>query len=488
MTVLGKAITFLGRTDGSLHHKALRSGVWVAVSSAGIAVLNFARGIALARLLAPEIFGLMAVCLMATRLIDIFTETGFGAALIHRRERFEEARDTAFTMMFVRGVLLSGLAVLVAPWMARFYDQPMLTSLVAVTGLSFLLTGARNINMVAFQKELDMKRVTYMELVSSAVSFAAAVGLAWWMRSVWALVYGQVLSAAISTALSFLMLPGGIRFRFDVGIAQELYRYGRFMTGLAIVVFLTRELDNALIGKLLGMEALGFYVVAYSLATIPADYLSRFVSRVIFPMFSKLQGDPGALRREYSRGIKVVASVMLPVSVSIAVLAPEIVQALYGPRWAIVAGPLQVLAVFGCFRALWLLNGYLCNAIGKPYVDFYMNLARLVAMCALLLPLTRLYGVIGAALAVTIPMAFQWAVGLFLSRRFIGVPFSATLAPLTAAATQAAVLGLVLIAAKSLVTTEPRIGLVLLGSLAGAVAVALNARAIRTILGVYGTR
>ena len=488
MTSLRRAAAFLGRSDGSLHHKAIRSSVWVAASSAGVAVLNFGRGIVLAWLLAPEVFGLMAVCLMATRLIEIFTETGFGAALIHRQQRFEEARDTAFTMMFVRGLALTLLAALTAPWVARFYDEPILASLVAVNGLSFVFTGCRNLNTVALQKELNLRRVTYLELTTSLMTFVTSLGLAYWLRSAWALVYAQVASAAINSLLSFVIVPGRIRFRFDPAVAKELYQYGRFMTGLAIVVFLTRELDNALIGKLLGMETLGYYVVAYSLATIPTDYLSRFIARVLFPMFSKLQHDPDGLRAEYARGIRLITAIMVPVSVAIFVLAPEIVRALYGARWSAAAAPLRILALFGCFRALWLLNGYLYNAIGKPHIDFYMNLGRLIVMGALLFPLTRSYGLTGAATAVAVPMALQFAIGVYFSRRFIRAPLIGTLRPLSAAIARGAVLAGVLVAAKSLLHADPRIGLVLLMALSGVVCVALNARAIRTLLGAYGTR
>ncbi|MFY4731258.1 oligosaccharide flippase family protein, partial [Nitrospira sp. BLG_2] len=302
--VLKRIGRFLGRSDGTLQHKAIRSGVWVGLSSAGVAVLSFARSIILARLLTPEIFGLMAVCSMAVRMIEIFTETGFGSALIHRQQRFEEARDTAFTLMVLRGGGLALLACVIAPWAAAFYDQPVLDSIVAVVGISFIFTGCQNVNAIALQKELDFKRLTYLEQAGTALNFLVSVVLAYVLRSVWALVYAQVLSAAINSALSFMIVPGRVRFRLDFAVAKELFHYGKFITGLVIVVFLTRELDNAVIGKLLGMDALGYYVIAYTLANIPSTYISKLLAKVLFPMFSKLQADKGALGVEYGRGIR----------------------------------------------------------------------------------------------------------------------------------------------------------------------------------------
>lgn len=478
----------MGRSDGSLQHKALRSGIWVGVSSVGIAVLTFARGIIMARLLTPEIFGLMAVSLMATRLIEIFTETGFGAALIHRQQRFEEARDTAFTMMVLRGFGLALISLAIAPFVAWFYEEPSLRAVVSVVGLSFIMLGFQNINTVALQKELDFKRLTYMELTGSVLSFAANVALAYWLRSVWALVLGQLATSAITSILSFVMVPARVRFRLDKEMAKELYRYGRFITGLAIVVFFSRELDSAVIGKLLGMETLGYYVAAYTLANIPSTYLSKVVARVMFPMFSKLQHDGDTLRSEFGRGIRLITTLAVPVSVVMIVLAPEIVSALYGGRWAAAAAPLRVLAVFGCFRALWLLNGYLYNAIGKPQIDFSMSLARLVAMGVLLYPLTRAYGTVGAALATTIPMALQFVAGMFLSQRFIGAPLALSLRPFLIASLQGAVLAVVLLAAKMVAMPDPRLGLVVLLALGGLVCLALNFRDVRTLLAAQGSR
>jgi lipopolysaccharide exporter len=479
--LLKRAFQFLDRSDGSLQRKAIRSGVWVGLSSAGLAVLSFARSIILARLLTPEIFGLMALCSMAIRMIEIFTETGFGAALIHRQQRFEEARDTAFTFMVLRGVGLSLLACLIAPWAAAFYDQPILSSLVTVIGISLILTGCQNVNMIALQKELDFKRLTYFEQTTAVLNFFVSVGFAYALRSVWALVYAQLAAAAISTILSFAMLPGRVRFRFDAKVAKELFHYGKFMTGLAIVVFLTRELDNLAIGKMLGMEALGYYVVAYTLANIPSTYLSTVMAKVLFPMFSKLQHDHAGLGIEYGRGIRLLTAIAVPLSVGLAVLAPEIVAVLYGPKWAAAATALQILSVFGGCRALWMLNGYLYNAIGKPQIDFYVSLSRLILLGALLYPLTVSYGIIGASVAVTLPMVLQFLAGIVLSQRFIGVPVATVLRPFAIAIGQGIVLGAVLLGAKMFVPSSPAVSLAVLIAVGGLACLALNAQEVLAV-------
>lgn len=488
MTVnsLKRFIRFIDRSDGSLQHKAIRSGVWVSLSTIVVVGLSFLRSVIMARLLMPEIFGLIAICSMVTRGIEIFTETGFGAALMHRQQRFEEARDTAFTLLVLRGAGLSMVAFLVAPWIAEFYDEQILTSAIAIIGMSFLLTGFHNINVIALQKELDFKRLTYLEQIGAVLNTIVAVGLAYVLRDIWALVYAQLAGSVILGGLSYMVVSVRPRFRFDLVVAKELFSYGKFMTGLAIVLFLSGQLDHAMIGKLLGMESLGYYTVAYTLANIPSTNLSKIIARVIFPMFCKLQADPVQLRVEYARGIRLVAVIVVPISIAIVVLAHDIVMVLYGAKWAAAAVPLQILVIFGCFQALWMLNGYLINAIGKPRLDFYMNASRAVMVACLLYPLTVSYGLVGASLAVTMPMAAQFLVGVYLASKLIEAPIAATIRPLGVVMAQGTVLAAVLIAAKSVVVIDSITGLILLILLGTSVCFLFNLRDIQTQLASHG--
>ena len=479
MNWLTRAKDFLRRSDGSLQQKALRSGFWVGLSGVLGAGLSFVRSVVLARLLMPEAFGLMAICSMVIQGIEIFTETGFGAALIHRQQRFEEARDTAFTLWVLRGMGLAFIAVCLSPWVGTFYGQEVLTSMVPVIGMSFIITGFRNVNMIALQKELDFKRLIYVELISAVLNTIISIGLAYRLGSVWALVYAQLAAAIISVGLSYALVPGRPRFCLDRAIAKELFAYGKFMTALAVVVYIGNQLDTATIGKVLGMEALGYYSLAYTLANLPSTNLSKIVAKVLFPMFSKLQSDVPQLRREYARGVRLLATVVVPVSLGIVVLADDIVLVLYGAKWAPAAMPLRVLAVFGCFQALWMLNGYLFNAIGKPHVDFYANASRLIIVLVLLYPCTIAFGILGTSLAVTIPMACQFAVGLYLSRQVIGVPLVDTMWPLATAVFQGGIMAVVLWGAKSVVPSDSLLGLGVLGLIGAAVAILFNHKDLR---------
>lgn len=468
-----RLIRFLGRSDGSLQEKAARSAVWVGLSSFAGAGISFLKSIILARLLMPEVFGLMAICSMIIQGIEIFTETGFTAALIHRQQKFEEAKDTAFTIWVLRGFGLVVLGILAAPWIATFYEQPILTIVLSVVSLTFLINAFRNVNTIALQKELDFKRLIYIEQSNIIFNLVIAVALAYWLRNVWALVYAQLASVLISVMLSYLLVAGRPRFRFDITLAKELFAYGKFMTGLAVVVYLTNQLDNAIIGKIIGMEALGYYTLAYTLANLPTTGVSKIAARVLFPMFSKLQNDRHQLQEEYMRGLRLLIAIVVPITCVIVVLADEIVLTLYGATWFPASTALEILAVFGCFQTLWMLNGYLVNALGKPKIDFYVNSTRLLLVLILLYPFTVSMGIAGASLAITIPMSMQFVVGLYLAKTIVGVTISQLLRPLLTALLQGLILVGIMMGLKSIPMFEVGSALRLALFLAVAVTVVL---------------
>jgi len=448
-----EGINFLNDTGGNLKKKTIRSVFWVGISSVGLNIFSFFRTVILARLLTPEIFGLMGICLIVKRGIDIFTETGFGAALIHRQEKFEGARDTAFILMVIRGFVLSITVFLIAPLIANYYERPILDSLIKVLGISFVFSGFYNINTVAVQKELDFKQLTYLAQTTSFLNLLMVITLAYYLRSVWALVIAQVLTSLIGSVLSYLIIPGRPRLRFDIKFAKELFGYGKFITGMTIVTFIAAEIDNIVIGKIIGMEALGYYVLAYTLANLPVTHITKVINRTMFPVCSKLQNDLPALRAVYLNVLKFVSSLTIPAAVGIAVLAPEIVNVLYGEQWLPAVKVLQIMCVFSCVLALTSC-GYIFNAIGKPNIPFYINSFRLALIVLIIYPLTLKFGLIGAAMAVTIPIMIKFLITILTLKRVIGIELLPVLKDLAKTLGYSFVMTLAVICYKHYMTTN----------------------------------
>lgn len=440
-----KLIEFLRDRDDGIKRRTLRAGIWVGVSSIFLNMLSLLRSVVLARLLTPEIFGLWAVCTTLVRAIKVFTETGFTSALIQRQDRAEEARDTAFTLLILRGAVITLITIAAAPLFADFYEQPILQPLVSVLAMAFLITGFHNINTVFYEKELKFRRLVYLEQIATVLGFIFVVVVAYIYRNAWALVAAHLFTVAVTVILSYLMIPAKPRFAIDKKIALELFHYGKFVSGAAMVIFITFEIDNLIIGKIIGMEGLGFYSVAFMLANLPATHLAKVVSGVMLPAYSKLQSDYATLRSAYLRTLEFVAALTIPASVGVGLLAPQILGVIFGERWLPAVDALRVLAVFGCLRAIASLNGYLYNAIGKPKNTFYINLSKLFVIALLIYPLTTRYGIVGAAIAVTTPSILTFIADFVLLRRTIGLPLRNVITPLLRTLTFSLVMAAVLI-------------------------------------------
>ena len=149
---LNKIILFLTQEGGEFKHKIIRSGFWMVLTNTTIRILEFARSIILARLLTPEIFGIWGIVNFIRQGIEVFTQTGFGAELIHRQKRVKEAADVAWTLNILRGFVLTIICFMLAPYVARFYHTPVLEILLRVVGISFLIRGLSNINVIFFSK------------------------------------------------------------------------------------------------------------------------------------------------------------------------------------------------------------------------------------------------------------------------------------------------------------------------------------------------
>jgi len=430
-----------------LRERVLRSGAWQALGAVGARSAILARTVVVARLLTPQTFGLMGIAQFILEGFDACTQLGYSSALVYRRERLARAYDTAWVMAIMRGLFLAGLVVLAAPYVAAFFQQPALTAMLQVIALGLAVQGFSNVYLAEYQRDLDFKRLALLRQAASLLDFVVVVALAWWLRSAWALVIGSVASYAAKCGLSFALQRRWPRPRFRPEVARELSNYGKFVTGASAVTFLSTQLDNAIVGKLLGMQALGFYVLAYSLANVPYNYVTHVVSKVMFPSYSAIQGEPERLRAVFLKVLEATAALTIPAAVLLAVLGPHIVRVVYGEKWMPMAGALQILCLQGLLRSLAAAAAPLFLATGRPQYDFYLNLLRLAVMLITIVPLTLSWGIEGAAVSVCLAMVAACVPAVIFTWRTLAPSPSSLLKALGRPAAAALVMAAVLLAA-----------------------------------------
>lgn len=404
----------------TLAKKAVHGIAWVTLSTIIVRILGFGTQIVLARLLDPSDFGLLAIGLLAINSMGLFRELGFGAALIYKKDDSNHtAANTAFLLLPVVASILFALAYLSAPYIASFFNNATVEPIIRILSLTFVISSFGTVPSMLLEKELEFKKKVLPETVPVVGYACVAIGLALLGYGVWSLVYGQIVSAVLTAVLIWMVSDWRPTLGFDRAVAKELFTYGKHILGASVVIFLITNIDDAIVGKMLGMSALGFYTIAYTISNLPATQITHLVSRVMFPTYSKLQDDRDALRSAYLKTLKYVSMLTIPAAFGIMVIAPDFVSIMLGEKWMPCMPALQILCFYGLTRSISATIGSIFQAKGEPQIITKFASIQLLAMCFIIYPLTSIYGIAGMSIAITVPAIIIHMYGVVLVCRII---------------------------------------------------------------------
>jgi len=384
----------------SLSTRVVKSGLWVFALRMLNRGLGFIRTIVLARLLAPEDFGLLGIALLSISTLETFSKTGFDSALIQKKENVESYLDTAWTVSALRGIVLFSILLFSAPLIASFFNSPEATLIIRVIALYTLFAGLQNIGILFFQKELEFHKQFSYEFSATLVDLSVAITLAFILRNVWALVWGGLAASFVRLVLSYVLHPHRPRIKIDREGFQELFGFGKWVFTSSILVFLVTQGDDILVGKMLGVTALGLYQMAYTLSNLPATEVTHMISKVTFPAYSKFQEDLPRLSEAYLKVLQFTTFVSFPLAGGIFIFASDFIRIFLGDKWIPMVPAVQVLVLAGLVRSIAATTGPIFYATRKPRIDTIWQIVRLLVFSAFIYPLTLRLGILGTSIAV----------------------------------------------------------------------------------------
>ncbi|MFB6151438.1 MAG: lipopolysaccharide biosynthesis protein [Haloarculaceae archaeon] len=400
---------FVGRLvpSGSLVEQTIKSGALMGSMNAISRALELLMIVILASLLDPADFGLLGIALLVLSGLRSFSTLGLDSAVIQQKEEnVDPYLNTVWGLELIRGAVLAGLLLLLAPVIGSVFSEPRAPDVVRVLALSPALIAIRNPGIVYFKKKMDFHMEFLYQMSGSVVRFAVSVGWALVSPTVWALVFGLIASEFVKSVFSFV----GHGYRpwpaLNRERAAELINYGKWITGNSILFFLYGEGDDAIVGWLLSATALGFYQTAYRLSNAPATEISQVIGNVMFPAFSTLQDDVAALREAYYRVLQVTMFIACPIAFGIAAIADPFVMTFMGPEWEPMIPAMQILAAYGLLRSLGKTMGPLWKAIGRPDYVTKLSLVRVTLIALFVIPATTTYGIVGTAALIVGVYAF----------------------------------------------------------------------------------
>ena len=383
----------------SLKQKTFSAVRWTAISAIFRACLQIVQVSILARLLAPEDFGVMAIIAAILSFLSIFSDMGISSAIIHHQNISQQQLSSLYWFNVLTGFVMMLLLISISPFIAHFYHDPRLTLLIILASSVFFISALSQQLRTKAEKEFKFSSLACIELVSVLVSFVFVVVMAYKGFGIFALVGASVINALLSTLLSWGILANGWfpQFRLRLGETREFLNFGAYIVGNNIVNNINMMADIFLGGRLLGVTDLGLYSLPRNLCMQIQFLINPIVTRVGFPLMSKVQNDPIQLKTIYLKTMRMTASINFPLYIGMAIFAPEIIALLFGAKWLGSIDILRILAIWGMLRSTGNPVGSLLLAVGKAKFSFKWNV-----ILALFVPCVLWwgshFGVIGMAL------------------------------------------------------------------------------------------
>ena len=387
---------------GSLAEKTARGVFWMFALRIADRGVSLVRTIVLARLLAPDDFGVMGVALLMLSGLEVVTMTGFDAALIQKKGRIESYLDAAWAAQFIRGLLLAIVLFLAAPLVAIFFEEPRVTLVLQVLALSELIKGCQSIGIVYFHKDLEFHKEFAYRFTNTIVKLAVSIPAALILRDALALVIGVVIGDVVSCLMSYALHPYRPRLRFEWDKMKELFGFGKWILGSSLLTFLCNQGDDVFLGKMLGPATLGLYQMAYLISNLPATEITHVAARVSFPAYAKLQDSLDKLREMHLAVLRLVALVSVPLATGILLFARDVTALLLGPKWEPMVPAMQLLVFWGLMRSVGAPIGSLLQASGRLRVHTRLQLTKFLLLAICIYPMTKAWGMTGTALAVVV--------------------------------------------------------------------------------------
>ncbi|MBD3314221.1 MAG: oligosaccharide flippase family protein [Chitinivibrionales bacterium] len=420
---------------------------WTSASMVLVRALRFLTTVVLARLLVPEMFGLIALANVAIDTMALARQIGLGPAYIYKTFSSPAERKRAEKTIFLTTLAMNGALFTIcftsAPAIAQFFNNAMLTDVLKVMAFSFPVGTLQTVPNVIMLKKMQFGKTAASELVSACTYSLVGITLAFMGFGIWSLVAAQLISRFVSGIVFMVLARWVPRFGFELSIARELFSYGKFIWAFTVLSAVGGALDRVFVGKLWGSASLGYYHIAFNMCQLSGLLFATLMEKVTFPAYSTLKNEPGRLRNAVTNTMSSVSIIVVPLAFGLIVLSERIIGSIFGEKWLPAAPLVDVLAFHGLIHALAPISSSVLKATGRPNVLMNLGIAHHVLKFALLF-LLRPLGTVGIALAVVLSMGLSTATGFGIVVRCVPISVSQLLKPFLGTVPPAAVMFIVL--------------------------------------------
>jgi O-antigen/teichoic acid export membrane protein len=375
-----------------------RGAFWALGSQIAVQAIRFISVVVLARLLTPDDYGAAAIAVTIGSFSVILGDLGYGTALVQASAATQRWASTAFWCAIAAGIFGSGLAALGAYPAALVLDDPEVTALVIVGGLTLVLVAASSTSSALLKRSMSFGLIQSAGMVGWVAAAACSIAAAALGAGAWALVLQQVVLAAATSAFYILAARWRPSLEVSRDAARSLSRFAFPLTGGQAFGVLQPLVAALLIGHLVGIDELGIWTFALAIVTVPLSLAAYPLAQVIYAAFARMRESPERVAKVWLNGFTMLAAVVLPVLFGLIAIAPDLIPLAFGSQWVPAVTVVQILAVYLMSRTLQTWNSAVMDAAGKPHIAMFLN-ALVLVVTPPTIWLGSKYGIEGVAVA-----------------------------------------------------------------------------------------
>lgn len=360
----------------SLKNKTIKGVGWSAADALLGQGVTFIVGLVLARLLSPDEYGLIGICLIFTTVLNGIVDSGFSNALIRKKEVTDEDYNTMFTTNMAISIVLYALLFISAPLVSDFFHRIELTALVRVTGLILFFNALSITQVTILTKNIDFKTKTKASLVSAIISGVIGIAMAFMGYGVWSLVAQQLSKQLLYTLCLWVLSKWWPKFTFYKDSFKYMWGFGWKLLASGILNNVWNQLYQVVIGRCYTSSTLGHYTRANEYASIFSSNLTLIVQRVSYPVLAEIQDDKERMVQGYRKVIKITMFVTAVCMISLGAVSEPLIYTLIGTKWQEAATYLPLICISMSLYPLHAINLNILQVLGRSDIFLYLEILK----------------------------------------------------------------------------------------------------------------
>ncbi len=368
----------IAQKEVNIRQAIMQGGLWIFFARWSMRGIGIVSTVILARLLAPEDFGLVAICLLLVGLAETIGKEGQNLAVIRRQNLDREYVDSAWTASIITGVVLGIIVVSLAPLFAKYFNEPRAIVLIYILSVRVFIMGFQNIGNALNRKNFNFGKDFLFNFLEKIIPSVFTIIAAYYLRNYWALVFGAILGYAGAIIASYMLFDYRPRICFKHIV--EVWSFSIWVVAEKFAFFSTMRIDQFFVPAVGNATELGHYHVGSELARMPVVELFMPIDRVLVPAYARLLSEPKELANTYLNTLAVAIIICLPVSIGFAMVASDAVQLIYGANWIPMIPVVELIAISSFAVAIISTITPVLQVLGKSRMS-----AALIYLQALLL-------------------------------------------------------------------------------------------------------